>query len=151
CSDESIYHHTIVALRNHLTVTDELTNDFSQWARSSLHREDLASQLSTTGITDCRTLGDLRGALTEIVQRYIEALPDAADEAAKEPFHFCEGMEVAVPLESTARTLGEFRRCVQEMNGESFYLHFVASRTRQEIQSNDFSVWLEKSLGLREL
>jgi hypothetical protein len=37
------------------------------------------------------------------------------------------------------------------MSGESFYLHFVASRTRQEMQSNDFSEWLEKSLGLREL
>ena len=61
------------------------------------------------------------------------------------------GMEVAVPLRSTARTLEEFRQCVQEMSGESFYLHFVAPRTRREMQSNDFSMWLEKSLGLSEL
>jgi len=56
-------------------------------------------------------------------------------------------MEVIVPLALTARTLEEFRGCVREMSGESFYLHFVAPRTPHEMQSNDFSVWLEKSLG----
>jgi hypothetical protein len=151
CSDESIYHHTIVAMRNHLAVTDGLTNDFAQWARTSLHREDLADLLSIAEITDCRTLGDLRRALGEIVRAYMETHPEAGDEAAEHPFDFCEGMEVAVPLESAARTLEEFRKCVQDMNGESFYLHFVAPRTRHEMQSNDFSVWLEKSLGLRGL
>ncbi|HXT24908.1 MAG TPA: DUF5752 family protein [Candidatus Eisenbacteria bacterium] len=34
CSDESIYHHTIVAMRSHLT--DKLTNDSAQWARTPL-------------------------------------------------------------------------------------------------------------------
>ena len=40
---------------------------------------------------------------------------------------------------------------MQEMRGESFYLHFVAPRTRHENRSNDFSEWLEKSLGMHEL
>jgi hypothetical protein len=31
------------------------------------------------------------------------------------------------------------------------YLHFVAARSRRERQSNDFSVWLETSLGLGAL
>jgi Family of unknown function (DUF5752) len=49
------------------------------------------------------------------------------------------------------RTLDEFRNCVREMSGESFYLRFVAPQTRHDMQSYDFSVWLEKSLGLHEL
>jgi hypothetical protein len=151
CSDESIYHHTIVAIRNQLALTDNLANDFARWARNSLKREDLASHLATADMKDCQTIGDLRGAFCEIVRAYLEACPEAADEAAENPFYFCEGMEVAVPLRSTARTLEEFRQCVQEMSGESFYLHFVAPRTRREMQSNDFSMWLEKSLGLSEL
>jgi len=105
CSDESIYHHTIVAMRSHLMLTDKLTNDFAQWARTSLHKEELSDRLSMTDITDCRTLGDLRNALVEIVRAYMEALPEAADEVAENPFCFCEGMEVAVPLEAAARTL----------------------------------------------
>jgi hypothetical protein len=120
CSDESIYHHTIVAMRSHLVLADKLTNDFAQWARTSLHRDDLADRLSMADTTDCRTLGDLRNALLEIVRAYMEGFPESADEPSEGAFYFCEGMEVAVPLESTARTLDEFRKCVQEMNGESF-------------------------------
>jgi len=151
CSDESIYHHTIVAMRSHLSLADKLTNDFAQWARASLHSEGLADRLSMAVITDCRTLGDLRNTLLEIVRAYMEAFPGTADEATENPFCFCEGMEVVVPLESTAQTLEELRKCVQEMSDESFYLHFVAPRTQHEIPSNDFSVWLEKNLGLPEL
>jgi len=151
CSDESIYQHTIVAMRSHLMLSDKLTNDFAEWSRTSLRKEDLSDRLSMTDITGCRTLGDLRKALIDIVRGYMDALPQAADEAAENPFYFCEGMEVAVPLEATARTLEEFRKCVQEMNDESFYLHFVAARTRHEMQTNDFSVWLEESLGLSAL
>jgi hypothetical protein len=92
-------------MRNQQAVTDGLTNDFAQWARTSLHKEDLADRLSVAEITDCRTLGDLREALGEIVRAYMETNPQAADEAAEHPFDFCEGMEVAVPLESAARTL----------------------------------------------
>ena len=43
CSDESIYHHTIVAMRSHLLLADKLPNDFARWARASLHKEDLSS------------------------------------------------------------------------------------------------------------
>jgi len=151
CSDESIYHHTIVAMRTQLVLNDEVTNDYAVWARTSLRREDLAAHLSLADMKDCRTIGDLRAALANVVRAYIVARPESADEPADQPFYFCEGMDVAVPLESTARTLDEFRKCLQEMKSESFYLHFVAPRTRHERQSNDFSEWIEKSLGMREL
>lgn len=151
CSDESIYHHTIVAMRNYLVLSEEITNDYARWAQTSLRREDLAAHLAMADTKDCQTVGDLRAAVSNIVRAYIEARPESADEPAENPFYFCEGMEVAVPLEARARTLEEFRRCVQEMKGGSFYLHFVAPRTRHENRSNDFSEWLEKSLGMREL
>jgi uncharacterized protein DUF5752 len=66
CSDESIYHHTIVAMRSHLLLADKLTNDFAQWARTSLHRDALADRLSMADVTNCRTLGDLRNVLLEL-------------------------------------------------------------------------------------
>jgi len=151
CSDESIYNHTIVAMRSYLVLSEEVTNDYARWAQTSLRREDLAAHLAMADMKDCQTIGDLRAALCNIVRAYIEARPESADQRAENPFYFCEGMEVAVPLEATARTLEEFRQCVREMRGESFYLHFVAPRTRHENRSNDFSEWLEKSLGMHEL
>jgi len=151
CSDESVYHHTIVAMRTHLALSEEVTNDYARWAQTSLRREDLAAPLAMADMKDCQSIGDLRAALCNIVRAYIEARPESADQPAESPFYFCEGMEVAVPLETTARTLEEFRQCVRDMKGESFYLHFVEPRMRHENRSNDFSEWLEKSLGMHEL
>lgn len=151
CSDESIYHHTIVAMRNQLALTDNVTNDYARWAHTSLRQEELAAHLAMTDIRDCQTIGDLRRTLSEILRAFMEARPEEVDRPADNPFYFCEGMEVAVPLTASARTLEEFRECVKEMSGESFYLHFVAPRTRHEARTNDFSVWLDKSLGLRDL
>ena len=150
CSDESIYHHVIVAMRSQLGVTGRVSNDFAQWAVCSLKREELGERLAMADL-DCQTIADLRKALCEIVRAYLEAFPASADEIAENPFYFCEGMDVEVPVDSRARTLEEFRQCVEEMSGESFYLHFVAPRTRREQHSNDFSVWLETNLGLGDL
>ena len=57
CSDESIYHHTIVAMRSHLALADKLTNDFAQWTRNSLHNDELAVRLSKVDVTDGQSLG----------------------------------------------------------------------------------------------
>jgi len=150
CSDESIYHHVIVAMRSQLGVTGRVSNDLAQWAACSLKREELGERLAMADL-DCHTIADLRKSLCQIVGDYLEAFPASADEVAETPFYFCEGLDVEVPVDSRARTLEEFRQCVEEMSGESFYLHFVAPRSRRERQSNDFSVWLETSLGLGAL
>ena len=50
-----------------------------------------------------------------------------------------------------ARSLEEFRAQIESMSVESFYLHFVASPRRFDMQSNDFSVWLMESMGLKDL
>jgi hypothetical protein len=150
CSDESIYHHVILAMRSQLGGSGRVSNDFAQWAACSLKREELGERLANADL-DCETIADLRRAICGVVRSYLEQFPGAADETAESPFYFCEGMEVAVPVDSSARTLEEFRQCIEEMGGESFYLHFVAPRTRREQQSNDFSVWLESSLGLDAL
>lgn len=39
---ESNYHPTI-AMRSRPLLADKLTNDFAQWARASLHKENLSS------------------------------------------------------------------------------------------------------------
>ena len=151
CSDESIYHHTIVAVRNYLLLDEEVANDYARWAKTSLRRPDLAAHLAMADGKDCQSIGDLRSELAGSVRAYLQAQPEAADLPAENPFYFCEGVEVAVPLQTTASTLAEFRQCLEEMKGESFYLHFVAPRSREEHRSNDFSEWLGNSLGMHEL
>ena len=64
------------------------------------------------------------------------------------PFYFCEAIEVAVPLGVEARTLEEFRAGLEKLSHASFHYHFIASRLRLHLRTNDFSNWLENSLGL---
>ena len=60
-------------------------------------------------------------------------------------------MEVTEPLGLTARNLLEFRDGIKQLSHASFYFHFISSRLRLHLRTNDFSVWLENSLGLETL
>jgi len=51
----------------------------------------------------------------------------------------------------TARTLEEFRESVAHLSHASFYFHFISSRLRVQLRTNDFSHWLADGLGLKRL
>jgi len=61
CSDQSIYHHTIVAMKNNPVLSEEPSNDFARWAQSSLKRENLAAHLAMADIKDCQTIARSAG------------------------------------------------------------------------------------------
>jgi hypothetical protein len=50
-----------------------------------------------------------------------------------------------------ARTLEEFRSSLERLSHASFHFHFIASRLRLQLRTNDFSFWLENSLDLATL
>jgi hypothetical protein len=60
-------------------------------------------------------------------------------------------MEVTVPLGIQARTLDEFRDGIERLSHAGFYFHFISSRLRLQLQTNDFSHWLANGLGLPTL
>ena len=68
-----------------------------------------------------------------------------------EPFAFCEAVEVAIPLGINAGTLREFNEGLQKLSRASLHYHFIASRLRLHLQTNDFSNWFENTLGLPSL
>jgi Family of unknown function (DUF5752) len=47
--------------------------------------------------------------------------------------------------------LKDFREGIEHLSHASFYFHFISSRLRLHLRTNDFSVWLENSLGLETL
>ncbi len=129
CSDASIFHHTFQTLGTHHFLTEGFSNDFAQWALASTNRNDLAEQLAALDIRDYLSIAALRSDL----------------------FYFCESVEVTVPLGRSARNLDEFREGLEHVSHAAFYFHFISSRLRLQLQTNDFSRWLSDSLGLRTL
>jgi len=149
-SDASIFHHTFQTLGVHHFLTEGFSNDFAQWTLTSTNRNDLAEQLAALDIRDYTSIPALRSDLCRVVRDFCDAHPQFASQLGLERFYFCESVEVAVSLGS-ARTLDEFREGVAHLSHAGFYYHFISSRLRLQLQTNDFSRWLSGSLGLHTL
>jgi hypothetical protein len=148
CSDASIFYHTFQTLSRHHFLTEGFSNDFAQWVLAACNRAELAEQLAGIDIRDYLSLAEVRADLLRVASQYCASNPQLAHQQAFEPFYFCEAIEVAVPLGVEAYTLDEFRAGLEKLSHASFHYHFIASRLRLHLGTNDFSNWLDSSLGL---
>jgi hypothetical protein len=151
CSDASIFHHTYQTLGSHHFLTEGFSNDFAQWALADANRNDLAEQLAALDIRDYISIAALRSDLCRVVGDFCAAFPHFAKQSTLERFYFCESVEVTAPLGRSAGTLDEFRDGVAHLSHAGFYFHFISSRLRLQLRTNDFSHWLSDGLGLRTL
>jgi hypothetical protein len=151
CSDESIFYHTFQSLGRHHFLTEGFSNDFAQWVLAGLNRPGLAELLAGFDIRGYFSLSDLRVDLWRAVDEFCHMYPEEIGRAAFEPFYFLASVQVTAPLEQKSETLAEFRHALDHIGHGSFHFHFVASRLRLHLQSNDFSVWFSEALGLERL
>jgi hypothetical protein len=151
CSDGSIFYHTFQSLGRHHFLTEGFSNDFAQWTQSSRNRPALAEQLASIDVREYVSLEALREDLAKIVGDYCRENPVDAAEPGFEPFYFCESIEEKMPLEFEATTLFEFRDGLKQLPHASILFHFITSRLRLHLRSNDFSQWIGEDLGLKDL
>ena len=151
CSDASIFYHTFQSLGRHHFLTEGFSNDFAQWVLGSCNRPVLAEQMASVDIRDYVSVVDLRNDLRKVVEEYCRGNSNTASQVAFEAFFFCETVEEKVPLGREAWTLEDFRDGLQDLAHGSLQFHFVTSRLRLQLRTNDFSRWLSKELGLTEL
>ena len=151
CSDTSIFNHTFQTLSHHHFLTQGFSNDFAQWVLAACNRPELAEHLASLDIRDYLSLAELRADLKRLVSEYCDQNPQQAEQTAFEPFFFYEAIGVEVPLEMEAWTLEEFRNGLEKLSHASFHFHFIASRLRLQLRTNDFSYWLESCLDLGTL
>ena len=150
-SDAAIFHHTFQTLGQHHFLTEGFSNDFAQWALASLNQPALAERLASIDIRDYVSIAELRADLQHIVAEFCEAYPKQSEQSAFEPFYFTQAVEVTRPLPWDAKSLPGFRAGLERLSHASFYYHFVASRLRLQLRTNDFSHWFEQALGLPQL
>ena len=151
CSDASIFHHTFQTLGTHHFLTEGFSNDFAQWVLAATNRGELAEQLAAIDVRDYVGLAELRTDLRRITGDYCRCNPQVAQQTALENFYFCESVETTMPLGMEAHDLPEFREGLEKIGHASFHFHFLSSRLRLHLKTNDFSWWLGDSLGLNDL
>jgi hypothetical protein len=150
-SDASIFFHTFQSLERRHFLTEGFSNELAEWALTGLNRPQLAERLGGLDVRDYLSLAELRGDLRRILTEYCEEHPREADISGFEPFHFCECAEVTAPLGAPAHTLAEFREGLEGLSRASIYYHFLISRLRLQLKTNDFSYWLESIMGRADL
>ena len=148
CPESSIFQHTFQTLAEHHFISSGFSNDFSHWAFSSCNEVELAERLAAIDVREFTSIAALRERLIHIIDTYLQKNPRAATRVAMEPFYLMASDLVVVPTPYVARNLEEFADGLRKVSIHAIYYHFIDARLRLKLNTNDFSVWLEKELEL---
>ena len=151
CSDACIFNHTFQTLEHHHFLTEGFSNDFAQWVLTSCNAPGVAERLASRDIRQYPKISDLRADFVGIIADQLSKTPEVGRRIALEPFYFSEAVTVAVPTSWRAATLQEFCDAIRHVSIHAIHYHFVTARLREPFTWNDFSLWLDQSLGLKEL
>ena len=145
----SIFFHTFQSLESHHYTV--FSNDFAHWAMAACNEARMAERLAAVDLRDFVSLEQLRQSLVAVVREELERNHPAANRLAFEPFYFCEAIEISIPLGIQANNLAELAEGIGRMSLETLHYHVINSRLRLRLQTNDFSYWMDTSLGLPRL
>lgn len=151
-SDSMIYYHTHHFLEEHHYLTPEPANDFAIWVGDALGDDILGEQLASVDTFSFPNLGSLRERLAGIIEEHMST--DGGISRDAEPgreFYFMQSVSVIMDSTWRAHDLREFVETLRTVSVGSIYFHMFESKLRLGRGQNDFSVWLQDSLGEPEL
>jgi hypothetical protein len=150
CPDASIFQHTFQTLEEHHFIQKGFSNDFSHWAFAACNEVELAERLASLDIREFTSISALRERLVHIIQSYLQKNQRAATRPAMEPFYLMAADLVVLPTPYVAHNLEEFADGLRKVSIHSIYYHFIDARLRLKLNNNDFSIWLERELDLKQ-
>ncbi|MBI4845640.1 MAG: hypothetical protein HY810_04085 [Candidatus Omnitrophica bacterium] len=148
-----IYHHTHRFLQQHQYLSPEPPNDFAYWVSEVLSEVELGERLASIDTVQYTTIRQLREKIVETIGAYLKDNKSAKRKFARreEEFHFIKSVSFVIPTNYFAYNLREFAQVLRQITIDSIYFHVFEARIRLEKANNDFSNWIEHSLGDKEL
>lgn len=149
----SIYYHTHRFLQQHQYLSPEPPNDFAYWVREILGEEELGERLASIDIIQFSTIRSLREKIVETIEGYLDGHPEAKMRFAREggEIHFKKSVSFILPTKHVSYNLREFVEILKRITIDSIYFHIFEARLRLEKKTNDFSNWIENSIGNNKL
>ena len=149
----SIYHHTHRFLQQHQFYSPEPPNDFAYWVSEILGEKELSERLASIDIMQFARIHDLREMIISVIQEYLKQERFAQLKFAREgeEFHFIKSVSFVIPTDYLVDNLADFVEVMKKVTFDSIYFHIFEARLRLEKKTNDFSNWIEHSLGDRKL
>ncbi|MCQ4573640.1 MAG: DUF5752 family protein [Candidatus Brocadiales bacterium] len=151
--DAVIYHHTHRFLQQYQYLSPEPPNDFAYWVREILDDPVLGELLQSINVCDYDSISALRKKIADTIRNHLASARKSSLKTAPEggEFYFLKSRPFIFHTPYEARTLEEFLTYLQEVSIDSLYFHLFEARLRLGRSTNDFSFWLETSLGEAEL
>jgi hypothetical protein len=150
-SGSSIYYHFYHSLyRRHFLAVDYM-HDPARWVLTSLNLPPLAERLAQIDPVDFASIRAARDRMVEVVRSFMGEAGEWIRIPCTAPFYFLEQDSLIFPTGVTAAGLSEFAVGLERVGETSLYYHLIEARLRLERHDNDFSTWLERSLGEKDL
>lgn len=148
-SPSAIYHHTHRFLQQHQHLAPEPPNDFAYWVTEVLGEDRLGEKLASINTVEFSTIETLREVIVSAIEGYLKEDPTAGSRTAHkgEEFYFIKSVSFIFPTKHTACDLDEFVEELKKVTISSIYFHIFEARLRLEKGNNDFSFWIETSVG----
>jgi len=148
-----IYHHTHRFLQQHQYLSPEPPNDFAHWVADVLGEDELGERLASIDTMQYSTIRALREKIVVTIEDYLKNNPLAKLKFARagEEFHFIKAVSFVIPTNYVVYDLEGFIEVLKKITIDSIYFHIFEARLRLERQTNDFSNWIETSIGNKEL
>jgi len=148
-----IYHHTHRFLQQHQYLSPEPPNDFAFWVADILGEDELGERLVSIDTMQYSAIRDLRDKIASTIENYLKDNPLAKLKFARaeEEFHFIKSVSFILPTNYIVYDLKGFAEVLKKITIDAIYFHIFEARLRLEKPTNDFSYWIENSLGDKEL
>lgn len=152
-SGSCIYHHTHRFLQQHQYLSPEPPNDFAYWVAEVLGEDELGEKLASIDTVRFSNIRALREKIITTVDDYLKDNPLAKLRFTREgeEFHFIKSVSFVIPTNYIVYDLKEFVDILKKITLDSIYFHIFEARLRLEKGNNDFSNWIESSIGDKEL
>jgi hypothetical protein len=152
-SDPCVYHHTHRFLQQHQYLSPEPPNDFAYWVTDVLGEDELGERLASIDTVQFSTIGELRYKIFATIEDYLRDNPLVKLRFARtdEEFHFIKSVSFILPTRFAAYDLKEFVQILERITADSIYFHIFEARLRLKRLDNDFSNWIETSIGDKEI
>jgi len=146
-----IYYHTHVFLEQHQFSTPEPPNAFAYWTARVIGDEVLAEKLSSIDIGEYYTIRELREKIIEVIEKHLFDIYEIRNASPGREFDFTKARTFIFPTKHKAYDLKEFVEALKAVSLYSLHFHIFAAKFRLEKGVDDFSNWINTSLGFPRL
>ena len=151
CSRSSVFYHTFSAFRKLREIQTPYTNDFAVWIMRHLSEEALAEKLLAIDLAEYNTIESLRSRIVEVLEGCRSENPPLFERTAAEPFYLYSLVRFVYLTDKFAYNLSSFRQLLDTISIDSIYYHFIESRLQTQLQTDDFSSWMQENPDYKEL